>query len=57
MNRYEFENLISDYLDGTISFKKRGEFEEYIKSNVEANSLVEDVKKTIFDMNKIHKNP
>ena len=21
MNRYEFENLISDYLDGTISFK------------------------------------
>ena len=55
MNRYEFENLISDYLDGSMPFKKREEFEEYIKNNPEANSLVEDVKKTIFDMNNLHK--
>ena len=55
MNRYEFENLISDYLDGSIPFKKREEFEDYIKNNPEANSLVEDVKNTIFDMNNLHK--
>ena len=27
MNRYEFENLISDYLEGELSFSKRKEFE------------------------------
>ena len=55
MNRYEFENLISDYLDGSISFKKREEFEDYIKNDLEADRLVEDIKKTIFDMNNLHK--
>jgi len=55
MNRYEFESLISDYLDGSMPFKMRVEFEYYIKNNPEANNLVEDVKKTIFDMNNIHK--
>ena len=55
MNRYEFENLISDYLDGSMPFKKREEFENYIKNDPEANRLVEDVKKTIFDMNNMHK--
>ena len=29
MNRYEFENLISDYLEGELSFCKRKEFESY----------------------------
>ena len=55
MNRYEFESLISEYLDGSMPFKKRIEFEDYIKNNPEANSLVKDIKKTIFDMNKLHR--
>ena len=55
MNRYEFENLISDYLDGSMPFKKRVEFEGYIKNNLDAESLVENVKKTIFDMNNLHR--
>ena len=55
MNRYEFENLISDYLDGSMSFKKREEFEAHIKNDPVANKLVEDIKKTIFDMNNLHK--
>ena len=55
MNRYEFESLISDYLDGSMPFKKTEEFEDYIKNNPEANSLVKDIKKTIFDMNKLHR--
>ena len=55
MNRYEFESLISDYLDGLMPFKKRIEFEDYIKNNPDAESLVEDVKKTIADMNNLHR--
>ena len=55
MNRYEFESLISDYLDGSIPFKKRKEFEDYIKDNPDADSLVGNVKNTIFDMNNLSK--
>jgi len=55
MNRYEFENLISDYLDGSMPFKKRIEFEDYIKNDPDAESLVEDVKNTIADMNNLHR--
>lgn len=55
MNRYEFENLISDYLDGSMPFKKREEFELYIKNNPKTSSLLEGVKKTIFDMNNLEK--
>ena len=55
MNRYEFENLISDYLDGSMPFKKRIEFEDYIKNDPDAKSLVEDVKNTIADMNNLHR--
>ena len=51
MNRYEFENLISDYLDGSMPFKKRIEFEDYIKNDPGAESLVGDIKNTIIDMN------
>ena len=29
MNRYEFEDLISDYLENELSFSKRKEFENY----------------------------
>jgi len=55
MNRYEFESLISDYLDGSMSFKKRKEFENYIKDDPDAESLVENVRTTISDMNNIHR--
>ena len=33
MNRYEFENLISEYLDGSISFNKQKEFEQYMEQH------------------------
>ena len=39
MNRYEFENLISDYLDGELSFSKRKEFESYLEENEDAKLL------------------
>ncbi len=55
MNRYEFENLISDYLDGTISFNNRTKIEEYIKLNPEAFELVKDIKNSIKIMNNFDK--
>ena len=55
MNRYEFESLISDYLDGSMPFRKRKEFEDYIKNDATAESLLENVKNTITDMNNLHK--
>ena len=53
MNRYEFENLISDYLDGSISFNKQKEFEEYMENNSGAENLVKNIKNTISDMSEL----
>ena len=55
MNRYEFENLISDYLDGSIPFKKRKEFEDYMKDDKDAEVLVCNIKTTISEMNNSQK--
>ena len=55
MNRYEFESLISDYLDGSIPFKKRTEFEDYMEDDPEAESLVRNIKTTISEMNNSQK--
>ena len=56
MNRYEFENLISDYLDGELSFSKRKEFESYLEKNEDAKLLFIRVKNTLNDMKKAKKN-
>ena len=53
MNRYEFESLISDYIEGELSFNKREEFEAYIEENISAKILLNDVKKTLNEMNDI----
>ena len=55
MNRYEFENLISDYLDGSIPFKKRKEFEDYMKDDKDVEDLVSNIKTTISEMNNSQK--
>ena len=55
MNRYEFENLISDYLDGELSFSKRKEFESYLEENEDAKLLFIRVKNTLSDMKNAEK--
>ena len=55
MNRYEFENLISDYLEGELSFSKRKEFESYLEENEDAKSLFFSVKITLNDMKNAEK--
>ena len=53
MNRYEFESLISDYVEGELSFNKRVEFEAYMEEDVSAKTLLNDVKKTLNEMKNI----
>ena len=55
MNRYEFENLISDYLDGELSFSKRRKFESYLEENEDAKLLFIRVKHTLNDMKNAEK--
>ena len=55
MNRYEFENLISDYLEGELSFSKRKEFESYLEENEDARLLFLRVKDTLNDMKNAEK--
>ena len=50
MNRYEFESLISDYIEGGLSFNKREEFEAYMGEDISAKTLLNDVKKTLNEM-------
>lgn len=55
MNRYEFENLISDYLEGELSFSARKEFESHMEENEDAKLLFFRVKNTLNDMKNIEK--
>ena len=55
MNRYEFENLISDYLEGELSFSKRKEFESYLEENEGAKLLFLKVTNTLNDMKNAEK--
>ena len=53
MNRYEFESLISDYIEGELSFNKREDFEAYMEKDISAKTLLHDVKKTLNEMKNI----
>ncbi len=53
MNRYEFESLISDYIEGELSFNKRKDFEAYMKEDIKAKRLLDDVEKTLNEMNNL----
>ena len=33
MNRYQFEDLISEYIENELSLSKRKEFETYLEEN------------------------
>ena len=47
MNRYEFEDKISDYLDNQLSISERKEFESFLENDDESHVLLESVRKTI----------
>ena len=43
MERYEFEDQISDYIENNLSLNKRKIFVEYLKNNQDAQELVDDL--------------
>lgn len=47
MNRYEFEDRISDYLDNHLNVSERQAFEKYVRENKDAEDLLNSVKNTI----------
>lgn len=47
MNRHQFEDAISAYLENELSLSQRKEFNAYIEANPEAGNLVDSVKQTI----------
>ena len=47
MNRYEFEDKISDYIDNQLSSSERKAFEKYAEENQEAGELLSSTKNVI----------
>ena len=55
MNRYQFEDLISEYIENELSLSKRKEFETYLEENPDASSLVDSVRYTMDTMRSLPK--
>ena len=55
MNRYQFEDLISEYIDNEITLSKRKEFEDYMRDNPDSEKLVSLIKSNISKLNEIPK--
>ena len=53
MNRYQFEDLISSYIENEITLSKRKEFERYMKDNPNSMELVSAIKNNIKKLNQV----
>lgn len=53
MNRYQFEDLISEYIENKLTLSKRKEFEGYMVENPDSRVLVDSIKKNINKLNQI----
>jgi len=47
MDRYQFEDLVSDYIENNISMSQRKQVEAYLEENPEAKQKVESVKQVM----------
>ena len=48
MNSYQFEDLISDYLENKLSISKRKKFETFLKNEIGAKEKVDQIKKNMI---------
>lgn len=53
MNRYQFEDLISEYVENKLTLSKRKEFEGYMSENPDSKVLVDSIKENINKLNQI----
>ena len=47
MNSYQFEDLISDYLENSLSISKRKKFEIFLKNEIGAKEKVDQIRKNM----------
>ena len=50
MNRYQFEDLISDYIENNLSMSQRKQVEAYLEENPEAKQQIKSVKQVMASM-------
>ena len=50
MNRNQFEDMISDYIENDLSLKKRKKFEEYLDKNEDATIMISEIKTNMMKM-------
>ena len=53
MNRHQFEDLISSYIENEITLSKRKEFDRYMKDNPNSMELVSAIKNNIKKLNQV----
>ena len=53
MNHYQFEDLISAYIENELSIKKRKQFEKYLLDNPNSKNLVDSIKTNIKEFQKL----
>ena len=53
MNRYQFEDLISDYIENKLPIAKRKELEVYMEANPEAKDQLESIRSLMKSMKKL----
>lgn len=55
MDRYQFEDAVSAYLDNELNLSRRKEFEDYLAANADTKEFVADIKNTIESLGKMSK--
>ena len=55
MNRYQFEDLISEYIENNLPLSKRREFENYLENKPEEKERINKIRLNIKLFNSIHK--
>ena len=50
MDRYQFEDLISDYIENNLSMSQRKQVEAYLEENPEAKQQIKSVKQVMASM-------
>ena len=55
MNSYQFEDLISDYLENTLSISKRKKFEIFLKNEIGAKEKVDQIKKNMDTLGSLNR--
>ena len=53
MNRYQFEDLISDYIENKLPIAKRKKLEAFMEANPEAKDQLESIRLLMKSMKKL----